>query len=350
MISPALHSVAPDRALLAVLLAAGCAADEPTQPLPPVDSPGDLVAEVVSSSEDIAVDLTTDERHVYWLSATLVPDPHGPPRRRGSVVRWDTSSAERVVLAAIGDAKPVEVDVSSAYVYWIELRGYHSDGYRELGHDRLLRVSKMGGLPEVVAAEQRFDEQYGQVAAANGYVYWLSEGALRRSAEDGVLAAIETLADNLDRPSMLAVGTTKACFHTGDASGIASSIWCMPANGGAIEPIGHSKAPYDMLFFDERLYWSNAGGVVEHALPYQGAAIGTVPYSSSARELAADATALFWTVAGTPSGYEAVKGFIGDTYTVIRETQSSGLRAPASDGVHVYFSESGRVVRTPKGP
>lgn len=351
MCSPVLDGMARQGALIAILLGAGCATDE--QPRLPRDEdlPADPIPELVSSSDDRPVDIAVDDRYVFWINAMLVPDPHGPPLRRGGVVRWDKSTGERVVLATIEDTLPVEVDPSSTYVYWIELGGYLSGGYRELGHDRLLRIAKAGGPAEVVASMQRFDEgERDQVAVTDGYVYWLSDGALRRRAEDGALPAVETVADDLDTPTTLAVSSTKACFRTGDPGWNTSPIWCMPAGGGAIDPIAYDKRPRDMLFFNDHLYWSDDGGSVEHAVPSQGTTIETVPHSTRPIELTADTAALFWTVTGTPSGYAAVKGFVGDTYTIIREIGPSTVRAPASDGLHVYFIEGHHLVRMPARP
>lgn len=362
MISPVLTGMALHGVLLAILLGAGCTTEEPSRPpTPPTeDPPTDPVAEVVSSLEDLPVDLAVDERYVYWLTATLVPDPHGPPSRRGSVVRWDKSTGERVVLATFADTEPVEIDVSSTYVYWIELGGYLSNGDRYLGHDRLLRIPKTGGTPEVVAAEQWFgDGPADQVAIANGYVYWLSagspgdaNGAVRRMTEGGALTVVETLASSLDSPTTLAAGSTKLCFRTG-VPNYNSPIWCMPAGGGAIVPIAYDRFPYDMLFFDDRLYWSDGGrndrNTIERAVPDPGTTIETVPSSYWARALAADATALFWTVSSPYSDYGCLHGLVGDTKMRIWEGDTY-LHALASDGVHAYFIENERVLRMPARP
>lgn len=340
---------------LMALLGVGCVEhpSSPAQNPPPVEAPPAPIAEVVSSLEVLPIDIAVDERYVYWVTAT---SGAGPQAHGGSVVRWNKLTGERVELASIEDAEPAEIDVGDDHVYWSELHGWSTNGSRSLSHDQLMRIAKSGGAPEVIATEQWFDTDSGDhVALAKGYVYWVSEGSplnadgtVRRVSETGTLPTIETLAGNLDTPRMLATDGASLCFRTGHPN-YTSPIWCMPAAGGAIDPVAYNRFPHDMLFFAGSLHWSEGGyDVIERAWPVRGANIETVAMTTSPIALSADATNLFWTAAPS-SGSQEIRTLAGSESVRIWASDKS-QRALASDGSHVYFIEQERVLRVPARP
>lgn len=335
---------------------ASCAehpASPPAQNPQPAEEPPAPLAEVISPLEVLPVDIAVDERYVYWITAT---SSAGPQAHGGSVVRWNKLTGERVVLASISDAEPAELDAGTDYVYWSELHGWSSNGSRSLSHDRLMRVAKTGGAPEVIALEQWFDTDNGDhIAIANGFVYWVSEGspfnsdgAVRRISETGALSPIETLADKLDTPRKLATDGASLCLRTGHPNST-SSIWCMPASGGALDPVAYNRFPQDLLFFAGYLHWSEgAHDFIERSWPVRGANVETVAMTTRPNALKTDATNLFWTVAPS-SGSQEIRTLSGGKSVRIWASDKHS-RALASDGAHVYFIEQERVLRVHARP
>ena len=332
------------RAFVLVALVA-CTHDVEPEYQPPVPEEETPLpqAEVVWTGK-APIDVAVDDKYVYWLDAWTELLPTGN-ELRGSVERWDKLTGEIVVLASIRRGVPADLAVADEHVYWSELYGWQSNG-RRLGEDRLVRVAKTGGTPQVVATEQYFDSATPRpnVVASTGHVYWASEGmfsqpsgALYRVRDADPLATVQPIGSKLDQPNGIATDGTTICFRTGHPNQT-SPIWCAPVAGGPIVDVAYGF-PYAMTFFQGHLYWSDRAisrtrvdlvGDVERVEPAQRPV-----------HLVADATAIFWSDAP-----ELVLG--GDT---IRMRDATGVRtlwkneeqadrhprALASDGEHLYF-------------
>ncbi len=177
-----------------------------------------------------------DKSGVYWAD-------HGDVARRSNaaVHRLDLAGHMTTLVASLRG--PIYLAIDDAYVYWTSA-----------APGEIMKVAKTGGDSVTVAFGQQLN---GPLAVDDAYVYWTSPGE-RSKFPEGLVMRVK---------------------KTGGAPEVV-----------ARDPHGASTIAVDGAF----VYWANADGVM--AAPKQAAATA-VPVSTqaSAKQLALDATAIYWT-------------------------------------------------------
>jgi hypothetical protein len=247
-------------------------------------APTTLASGPSSAGLFVSASITLDSTNVYWAfegDGTLIEVPlgGGTPTTLASgralpfgiavtsaTVYWTdfygvqttslSSPAGTVTSLVMGGAVRTNLAIDATSVYWA------TQSYGQSGTDSVFKVSHGGGLVTTLASGQNYPEG---VAVDTTNVYWTSGGTEARNFSDGAVS--------------------KVPIGGGDVVTLAS---------GLFEPSG--------IAVDERnVYWASARDGTIRKVPIDGGATVTLATGQGARNVAVDATSVYWTGNGRVS-------------------------------------------------
>lgn len=156
--------------------------------------------------------LVVDDTNVYWTTCLYGPDRVG----RGAVIKSPKNGGALTTLAA-EQVCPKNVVVDATNVYWI-VEG-HETSPGEYRDGAVMTVAKTGGTPIVLAARQ---DGRANLAVDDANVYWTDCGTLAHKLEDGAVfkmskpgGAPQVVVSGQHCPSGIAIDATHVYWHSG---------------------------------------------------------------------------------------------------------------------------------------
>ncbi len=203
-------------------------------------------------------------------------------------------SAITALLPETGHDNPMAVD--QGHLYW-----YAAESHQ------LMRMDKHGGPPALVA--YRIDD-VRQLALDATFLFWTSigpdGGAVLRTRKDG-RPFVETIADRQNHPTAIALDATNVFWVTDE--GIKTcpkvDVACAPVTIAALGPgdgLIDSIAVDDQHVYFTRPYRAanHFRGIVGRVSKAGGAAEIVASHQESPRDVAIDATSVYWAVGTSP--------------------------------------------------
>ena len=282
------------------------------------DAGGEIaVADATPSDGDSFVDTNVQD------APADAPDagPCGPSPRAGATF-----------LAAAEN--PSQMAISGSYLYWVEQAA-----------GRVMRVERDGGCPLVVA--DGLKAPVGIAPLPSGGVVWTVYGSLPDANDGSVMtfdgSSAKVVIGSQHGPLPIVVDTAGVIYWSTAPTKESFSLWKFDTKLSSLSVVPALK----IAISRGTLFWTDGTSIM--TLPSDGGLTTTFASGQvGARHIAADATAVYWTLDGDSSG---------DTGGVMRQdigaTTSSVVAAKvfkpgglAVDSAGVYWTTKGAVFKT----
>lgn len=277
-------------------------------------------ATLLTAHQNIPRGLVIAGDSLYWINEGRRAE--GDP----GLFRMPKEGGEPVMLAKGKGFQELAVDEEN--VYWTNAEA-----------EVVLQVSRRGGTPRVLAAEQNNPTSL-QLDASS--VYWLAGDAVWRVDKAGGKAV--ELFSGLGQPAGLAVDDTSVYWY----STFSGKLMRGPKKGRAPRAIAEEETTLHGFFIDERfVYWSfgNQGSAQVRRLAKAGGKPASVVTGQAVpAALAQDTSSVYW--ASEDAIFRADKGGGAAIKVVDRPDEVTSI---ATDGAYVYWTDrTGRVQRLSK--